>query len=112
MYENSFAEKEKFWKLVGLKGKVRENCDKEIITSALKLSLQSNAVFAINLITDLLYMMDCYKGDSYQYRFNVPGTISAKNWSQTLPISLEDLLNHKANKDLLALVRDSKRKTQ
>jgi len=109
MYENTFQEKEKLWKHLGLKGKMREKTDSEIIHAALNIALSSNSIFCINLITDVLYLGNILKGDPYQYRFNTPGTISEKNWSLTIPISLEELLKHKVNKDIRKSVESSGR---
>jgi hypothetical protein len=74
----TFQEKEKLWAHLKIKGKMREKADPEIVRQALMISLESKAIFCINLITDLLYLADIFKGDSYQYRFNAPGTISEK----------------------------------
>jgi len=49
------------------------------------------------------------EGDAYKYRINTPGTISEKNWSLTIPLSLEDLLKHKVNKEIRKMVGDSGR---
>lgn len=95
LYENSYREKEKLWKHLKLKGRMRERADREIIEAVLKITLDSKAVFCINLITDWLYLADIFRGDPYQYRINTPGTISRNNWSLVIPIALEDLLKHK-----------------
>jgi 4-alpha-glucanotransferase len=109
LYENSYREKEKLWKHLGLKGPMREKCDSEILKAALKISLESRAIFCINTIIDWLYLTDIFKGDPYQYRINTPGIITDKNWSLTIPISLEELLKHKINKDIKQLVVSSGR---
>ena len=94
-YVNTFREKEKLWKHLGLKGIMRKKSDKDIVQQALKISLATKAIFCINTIIDWLYLTDIFKGDPYQYRVNTPGTISENNWSLTIPISLDDLLKHK-----------------
>jgi len=109
LYENSYREKEKLWKHLGLKGPMREKCDSEILKAALKISLESRAIFCINTIIDWLYLTDIFPGDPYQYRINTPGIISEKNWSLTIPISLEELLEHKINKDIKAMIASSGR---
>ena len=50
-----------------------------------------------------------FKGDPYQYRINIPGTISPKNWSLRLPLSLEELLRHPVNQQIRKMVVDSGR---
>lgn len=109
MYENTFQEKEKLWNQLGLKGKMREKADSDIASAVLKSTLSSKSIFCINLITDLLYLCDILKGDSYQFRFNTPGTITSKNWSLTIPISLEDLLKNKVNKKIRMMIESSSR---
>jgi len=109
LYLNTFQEKEKLWKYLGLDGSMREKSDKEIVQGALTLSLNSNAVLCINTIVDYLYLTDLLKGDPYQYRINFPGTISDKNWSLTIPLSLEDLTKHKVTKEIRSLITDSGR---
>ena len=53
-----------------------------------------------------LGMADIFKGDPYQYRVNVPGTISPKNWSLRLPLSLEELLAHPLNQQIRKMITD------
>jgi 4-alpha-glucanotransferase len=100
LYENTYQEKEKLWKHLRLKGKKREKSDAEIVKAALKISLDSAAIFCVNTIIDYLYLADVFKGDPYKYRINFPGTINAQNWSLTIPISLEELLKHKVTKQI------------
>ena len=95
LYENTYQEKEKLWKIFGLEGLMREKCDKDIILAALKFTLSSKAIFCIELMTDWLNLIDVFKEDSYQYRVNTPGTISLNNWSLTMPVFLEELLRNK-----------------
>ncbi|MGA2775192.1 MAG: 4-alpha-glucanotransferase [Candidatus Omnitrophota bacterium] len=109
LYLNSFREKEKLWKQMGLKGKMREKCDKEIVKAALKITLDSASIFSINTLIDWLYTANIFKGDPYDNRLNTPGTISDKNWSLTLPISLEKLLEHKVVKEMKKMAKDSGR---
>ncbi len=100
LYENTYAEKEKLWELLDCSGPLKEKGDKQLLSKMLKFVLSSQSIFCINLIGDLLSLTDIFKGDPYQYRLNVPGTISALNWSQRLPISIEDLLKHPVNKQI------------
>jgi 4-alpha-glucanotransferase len=88
---------------------MREKADVQILRAALKITLDSQAIFCIQLITDWLYLTDIFKGDPYQYRINTPGTISNKNWSLTMPISLEELLKHKVTKEIRQMIVSSGR---
>jgi 4-alpha-glucanotransferase len=109
LYQNSYHEKQKLWRHLGLKGPMREKIDKEILEAALKLTLSSNSVFCIETIIDWLSLSDIFKGDPYQYRINTPGTINSRNWSLVIPIALEDLLKHKVSANIKKLVSSSNR---
>lgn len=109
LYENSYKEKEKLWKHLRMCGAMREKSDAEIVRRALQFTLDSGAIFCINTLIDWLYIAGIFKGDPYPYRMNTPGTISSKNWSLTIPIPLEKLLEHKVNKDIRKMVESSGR---
>ncbi|MCX5696655.1 MAG: 4-alpha-glucanotransferase [Candidatus Omnitrophica bacterium] len=109
MYQNSYREKEKLWKKMGLAGPMREKGDAEILAAALRIVMNSKSIFSIQLITDYLGLTDILKGDPYQYRINTPGTTSDKNWSLIMPIPLEDLLQHPVNSQIRQMVIDSGR---
>jgi 4-alpha-glucanotransferase len=109
IYENTYGEKEKLWKKLGLSGTMREKCDKEIFCAVLKANLQASSLFCINTLVDLLYLDGLWQGDAYQYRTNTPGTISKKNWSLKIPLSLEDLMKHPITKEIRQLIVDSGR---
>ncbi|MFA6320393.1 MAG: 4-alpha-glucanotransferase [Candidatus Omnitrophota bacterium] len=94
MYENTYMEKEKLWKRLGLKGAMRENADKEIVEAALAMTLSAKSVFCIELMNDYLYLTDSFSGDPYQVRINKPGTVNKANWSMVIPLSLDELLNN------------------
>ena len=110
MYENTYMEKEKLWAQFKLKGAMKEKCDERIMRSALNITSSSRAIFSIELITDYLYMGGIFKGDPYQYRINVPGTIARTNWSLTIPLALEELLKHAVTDDIKGLVDASGRR--
>jgi len=109
MYENSFQEKEKLWKILKLEGKMREKSDKEIVKSVLRFSLDSGSIFCIHLITDWLYLTGIFKKDPYTYRTNTPGTVNPKNWSLVMPISLDKLLKDKVCLEMKDMVKASGR---
>ena len=109
LYENSCGEKEKLWKLLACPGLVTEEASKELLAKIIQFTLNSRAIFCIHSIRDLLGLSDVFKGDPYQYRVNVPGTISPKNWSLRLPISLEELLRHPLSRQIRKMIVDSGR---
>lgn len=109
LYENTYAEKEKLWKILGCKGAMTEAASAGLLTKMIQFVLNSGAIFCINSIRDYLSIADIFKGDPYQYRVNVPGTISPKNWSLRLPLGLEELLRHPLNQQIRKMIADSKR---
>ena len=109
MYENTYMEKEKLWKHLNMKPPMREKSDPDIIRAVLDLTLKSNAIFCIQLLMDYLYLADVFKGDPYKYRLNKPGTVSDKNWSLVMPVSLEKLLSHKMCGQIKQMITSSDR---
>ncbi|MFA5255883.1 MAG: 4-alpha-glucanotransferase [Candidatus Omnitrophota bacterium] len=109
LYENTYFEKEKLWKHLKLKGKMREKSDAEIVRAALDITASSGSVFCVESIFDLLSLAGLCKGDPYKYRINFPGTVSADNWSLKIPVPLEKLLIHNVTKVLKEMVTASGR---
>ena len=109
LYVNTYGEKEKLWKLLGCSGAMTEAASGELLGRITEFILSSRAVFCINSIVDYLSLADIFAGDPYQYRINVPGTISPKNWSLRLPLSLEELLKHPVNQQIRKMIVDSGR---
>ncbi|MCU0665578.1 MAG: 4-alpha-glucanotransferase [Candidatus Omnitrophica bacterium] len=109
MYQNTYQEKEKLWKLLGMTGVMQEEASDELVEKALKFNYETSAIFSIQLITDLLSMGGIFKGDPYQYRINFPGTTNQTNWSLVLPLSLEELAKHKVTDKIKQAIADSNR---
>jgi 4-alpha-glucanotransferase len=109
MYRNTYMEKEKLWKRLGLEGAMREKSDSRIVKEALKITSASNSIYCIELIFDLLYLSDLFKGDPYVYRVNSPGSVSPANWSLRIPIPLEELLKHEVNGSIRKIVSEGDR---
>ncbi|MDP3042378.1 MAG: 4-alpha-glucanotransferase [Candidatus Omnitrophota bacterium] len=109
LYENTYGEKEKLWNILGCTGAMTEAASDELLAKIIQFILNSRAVFCINSIRDYLGLADIFKEDPYQYRVNVPGTISPKNWSLRLPLGLEELLKHPVNKLIRKMIVDSDR---
>ena len=104
MYMNTYQEKEKLWKAMKLKGRMREKCDQEIMAAALKITLSARSIFCIENIFDWMYFNGELSGDPYLYRINTPGTVGPQNWSLRLPLSLEELLKHKSNAQIKKMI--------
>lgn len=94
IYENSFREKEKLWKQLAMPGEMKEKCSAALVAAMMKSVLSSRSIFCLNLVLDLLFLGNALRGDPYQYRINVPGTVTPGNWSLLLPLSLEEFLTH------------------
>jgi len=109
LYLNSYLEKEKLWALLGYIKPLEEEASDELLEKAIKLTLDSKAVFSIHSISDWLGLAGIFEGDPYRYRINLPGTVSPGNWSLRLPLTLETLLTHAVNKKILAMNRSAKR---
>ena len=109
LYENSFGEKEKLWKLLGCSGTMTEASSAELLLKVTKFILNSRAIFCINSIVDYLSLADIFKNDPHQYRINIPGTVSPKNWSLRLPLSLEEMLAHPLNQQIRDIINISGR---
>jgi 4-alpha-glucanotransferase len=109
LYENSYMEKEKLWSGLGMKGKMKESSDKALIKAMMKFNLDTASIFCINLITDVLYLFDAIPGDPYDFRINTPGTVNDKNWSLTMPVSLDDLQDKKYTTAVNKMVESSAR---
>lgn len=109
LYENTYGEKEKLWRLLDCRGAMQEEASQELLSKVIQFILGSQAIFCINSIMDYLDLAGIFKGDSYQYRLNIPGTISPQNWSLRLPLSLEEMLTHPFNQKIRKMVIASAR---
>lgn len=89
IYRESFGEREKFLKY--LEGPDDSSLS-EINRRAFEKASASASIFSIQLLPDIL-SVDCWNEcDLWDFRINVPGTVSDKNWSLAMPLSLEDIL--------------------
>lgn len=94
MYVNTWGEKEKLWSRLGMEGPVQEDWSTDLLERALRVTQGARSIFAVESIIDLLFLGGAFAGDPYQYRINTPGTISGKNWSLLMPLSIERLREH------------------
>lgn len=109
IFQETFQEREKFWKIISKKGKIPERAEKDLIKNNLKLIHSSVSIFVILPVFEWLFLEDILKGNHSQYRINKPGTISKFNWSLRMPISLENLLNHPINNQIKEIIQKTKR---
>lgn len=94
LFLGSINEKEQF---VAFLGQEKDIFDRKksaaFVRAALEKVNQSASIFATQLIHDWLSLDDLFETEPWETRINFPGTISGKNWSLTIPLSLEDLLS-------------------
>lgn len=109
LYVNSFGEKEKLWKLLDMKGAMREKPDQALVSAVFRYSLSSASVFCVNLITDILYVLGAVEGDSYSYRLNTPGTVNDKNWALVMPLPIEKMASPANTKVMRKMISESGR---
>lgn len=100
IHRASFNEKEKFWKFLGLKGKVSEKCTSALTEAALVKAAESASIFTVHLLQDWLSLRPRMRGDSWYDRVNFPGILDEKNWTYRVPFSLEELQKLKLNKKI------------
>jgi len=112
LYLDSFNEKKKFLEYIGsgYKGDLRE-IDNSIIKSAIRKSMMTNSIFAINLIQDYLSLDEsCFNYFRERpSRINFPGKINETNWRTVLPLAIEKFTFLAANDVIKNLIAESKR---
>lgn len=96
-YHFSFQEKQKFLRYLEIKNEGRGGV---LIKAALKKVSNSLSIFSVQLLLDWLDLADIFKEDPWEIRFNFPGTVSEKNWSLVMPISLEEMQKLSINKEI------------
>ncbi len=92
MYRGSFNEKQQFLRFLGLENETQEACSTTFIKNALTKIQESACIFSIQLIQDYLDLDQLYEVDPWENRINFPGTLSEKNWTLVLQLSLDDIL--------------------
>lgn len=90
--EASKLEREQLLKII--LGKKKKVSFKKLIEKNLEIINASKSIFCILLLSEWLFLTDILKGNPAKYTFNRPGTVSPKNWSIKMPISLEELLEN------------------
>lgn len=114
IYLSSFSEKNKYLQYIGVDENENNTFDKvsdTFIRKSLEKISETDSIFTIQLLMEYLYLnKDILKNYSDgNFRINSPGTVSGDNWSMTVPVSLEELLELKINKDIQKINLNSKR---
>lgn len=97
LYRESYNERKKFWDYLGMGDKFGRNCAHDLVRMSLEKISSASSIFSIQLIQDWLAIDCLYDCDFWQLRINFPGTLSEKNWSIVMDLSLEDILTLPVN---------------
>jgi 4-alpha-glucanotransferase len=96
--KETFDERQKFWTYLGLPGAPDAKATREFVSAAIRKANNSRSIFSIQSMQDWLSLGSYFeKWDCRDTRVNVPGTMTDKNWSIVMPLSLEELLQAKVN---------------
>ncbi len=111
IYLSSYAEKDKFWNYLGLKGELKNKPSVEFIKRSLEKINETASIFSIQLLIEYLFLdkniLEKYSG--WNYRINFPGTVNKNNWSLVMPVSLEELKEMDINDTIKNIIRKSGR---
>jgi 4-alpha-glucanotransferase len=108
-YRATYDEKEKFWRAVGLKGRLEEKSSGRLVRHALQMAGQAASAFCIHPLQDWLAMGDALGRSLADKRINEPGIVDEKNWRLRMPIYVEELKKLSCNKIILVLNRNGGR---
>jgi len=95
-----------FLKLLNLK----KFSKKTLILKNLEFIHYVSSIFSINLISEWLFLDNILKKSPSFYRINIPAKKLKRNWTFKIPISLEELLEHKINFQISEILSKTKRK--
>ncbi|HAJ56624.1 MAG TPA: 4-alpha-glucanotransferase [Candidatus Omnitrophica bacterium] len=109
LYKGSFDEKKKFIEFLGLEHASGDTYPSLLIKQALEKASESASIFSVQLLHDWLSLDSLFDFDPWELRINFPGTLSEKNWTLVLPISLEDMLELPINEVIKKINHDSGR---
>ena len=103
--ETTKKEKTEFLKILNLKNFSK----KTLILKNLEFIHYVPCIFSINLISEWLFLDNILKKSPSFYRINIPGKKLKRNWTFKIPISLEELLEHKINLQISEILSKTKR---
>ena len=109
LYRESYGEKEKFWEYLGMKGKVEEDASPEFVRRTLEKVCGTASIFTTQLLQDWFALDEFPECGDWGFRINFPGTLSDKNWSIVMPLSLEEMLKLPINKTIKSINKNAGR---
>jgi hypothetical protein len=107
-YRSSYDEQEKFWNDIGLSGVPEEKSSPLFIRKALETVNRAAAIFSIQLLHDWLSLGEFFP-NPWEFRVNFPGTMSDRNWTIVMPLSLEEMMRLPLNKEISRMNRRTNR---
>ncbi|HMQ79794.1 MAG TPA: 4-alpha-glucanotransferase [Ignavibacteria bacterium] len=109
-YAESYREKEKFLGYLGFETDIN-GISTDLVKKCMESINHSNSIFSLQLIQDYLSLDTelLHTIGKYNYRINTPGSVSRNNWSQLMPLSLEELKESAINEPLKQVLMNSKR---
>jgi 4-alpha-glucanotransferase len=96
LFKGTFDEKAQFLSFLNIE-KIESGSLSIFIKSALERISASASIFSIQLLHDWLSLDTLFDEDPWEIRINFPGTLSEKNWTLAMPISLEDMISMPVN---------------
>lgn len=110
LFRETIDEKRKFWNYLGAKGTPPLEFTPRVGEKTLEKIGQTVSIFTIQLLQDWLAGDSVYaKRDATDCRINTPGTVSDRNWSIVIPVSLEVLPDLAANAVIRRVLKNSGR---
>lgn len=103
-------EKEKMQRWLGVEGVHADARSKFFLEKVFEKILASKSVYSIHTLQDWLALSGDKDFFNPEYRINVPGTVSERNWSIRMPFSLEQMLSLSINDKIRQLIDNSGRK--
>lgn len=109
LYKSSYDEKEKFLAFLGISEEAVEAYPPSFVKKALEKVSESASIFSVQLMHEWLSLDSLFEGDPWEFRINFPGTLSDKNWTLSLPLPLEDMLELPVNEVIKEINEKSER---
>lgn len=92
LYKGSFFEKKQYMSFLGIEVDPDAPIEPPFVKKVLQKTNASATIFSCQLIHDWLSLDSLFDIDPWEQRINFPGTLSDKNWSLVMPLSLDDML--------------------
>ncbi|MFC1478817.1 4-alpha-glucanotransferase [Candidatus Margulisiibacteriota bacterium] len=98
----SQEERNAFWRqFLGWENEAAKDLSKDSYFYFLQKIYQSNTIFVIKPLQDILNWSHFFPGDPALYKINTPGTINKNNWSVRYPFTLEELNGDKTTTEFV-----------